>query len=120
MNYRFGRTGGTCFLALICAIGAFTFSVDAQRQGKTSQRRAILTAATTAEILAPAASSVNQCQDGAQATPTACTGAAYKTGALNRNNSHYLEGDSIPYQIILTAPANSTGNTVTLTLTKRF
>lgn len=97
-------------LLLLVTVAILSFSVGAQK--KATGRQQILDQGAAPSITE--AISATQCQDGSAAAPVACSGAAYKTGSLNRNNSHYVEGNSIPYQIILTAPAGSTGNTVQL------
>ena len=115
MNFRcFEKKKRSFAIHLTAVVGilcVFAFSVDAQRKPfRTSSP--IVAISGSADILA--ASTSQQCQNGKASAPTGCPAAAYAGGALNRNNSHYAEGDAIPYQIQLTAPANSTGNTVTL------
>src|SRR6476619_1964488 len=103
-------SASTRLLLLLVTVAVLSFSVGAQK--KAAGRQQILDTGSAPSITE--AISSNQCQDGPVAAPVPCSGTNYKTGSLNRNNSHYVEGNSIPYQIILTAPAGSTGNTVQL------
>src|SRR5215471_9660115 len=46
----------------------------------------------------------DQCQNGAVGTPpslVACAGSAWSNGNLNGNNSHWAEGDVVPYRVAL-------------------
>jgi len=97
-------------LLLLVTVVVLSFSVGAQK--KAAGRQQILDTGAAPSITEAVSS--KQCQNGKASAPVTCFGTNYATGSLNRNNSHYAEGDSIPYQIILTAPANSTGNTVQL------
>lgn len=65
-----------------------------------------------AQAAQPAAD-IDQCRNGALATPVNCTGVAWVNGNAGEANSHYVEGQSVPYRSILT---NLTpGNPVTIT-----
>ncbi|WKZ29124.1 MAG: hypothetical protein QY323_00175 [Patescibacteria group bacterium] len=44
---------------------------------------------------------LDQCSNGPVSTPNDCTGSAWQNGNLNSNNSHYAEGQSAPYRVIL-------------------
>ena len=44
---------------------------------------------------------IDQCANGKFSAPSSCTGSAWQNGDLNINNSHYREGDSVPYRIKL-------------------
>ncbi len=48
------------------------------------------------------AADLDQCQNGASASPVNCTGSAWANGNANNTNSHYQEGGSIPYRMKLT------------------
>jgi hypothetical protein len=103
-------------IALTGIICAFSLAADAQRQRRPVRSISpTVDTTSTSQISAPLSGNGTECQNGALASPVQCSGANYTTGSLQKNNSHYFEGDSIPYQITLAAPANSTGNTVTLT-----
>ncbi|HVF74310.1 MAG TPA: hypothetical protein VM938_04625 [Acidimicrobiales bacterium] len=53
---------------------------------------------------------LDQCENGKAATPKACD---WVNGNLNENNSHYGEGDSVPYRIVFSNLAASSSHTVT-------
>jgi hypothetical protein len=101
-------------VAFLGLVAIFAFSVEAQKRPSRSSGQTTIGIASPDEVLTPAASNAMQCQNGKASSPNACSNSAYSTGALNKNNSHYVEGDSIPYQVTVSAPANSTGNTITL------
>jgi uncharacterized repeat protein (TIGR01451 family)/LPXTG-motif cell wall-anchored protein len=53
---------------------------------------------------------LDQCENGKPATPKACD---WINGNLNENNSHYGEGDSVPYRIVFSNLAVGSTHTVT-------
>lgn len=56
---------------------------------------------------------LNQCANGGKGTLAACAGSNYQNGNLNENNSHWAEGEFVPFQLILT---NITSGSHTLTI----
>lgn len=44
---------------------------------------------------------LNQCANGPVSGPEDCTGANWQNGNLNANNSHYAEGQSAPYRVVM-------------------
>ena len=65
-------------------------------------------------LIAMAAStgaSLNQCGNLASTSATDCS---WQNGNLNSNQAHWLEGDSVPYQLILTGLTPNRSYTVTL------
>src|SRR4051794_13949636 len=92
------RSASNRLLILLISITVLAFSVEAQKPRKSS---------AGIGVLAPAAAAATQCHNGALAAPVSCSGTNYKSGALVKSSSHYFEGDSIPYQIGLSATAGS-------------
>ncbi|HEX6394875.1 MAG TPA: hypothetical protein VFZ97_15685, partial [Acidimicrobiales bacterium] len=45
--------------------------------------------------------SINQCANGGKGTTVACSGSAYQSGDDNGSNSHWAEGDTLPFQLTL-------------------
>ena len=41
---------------------------------------------------------IEQCRNGTFAAPAQCTGSAWQTGNAGASNSHYREGDSVPFR----------------------
>jgi len=68
-------------------------------------RRILLAAAVfSLALLAPAgarAVDLDQCANGPAGAPASCTGAAWVSTSITPANSHYLEGDSVPYAVEL-------------------
>src|SRR5690242_18354053 len=54
--------------------------------------------ASVAEAANPAAN-LDQCANGTAGSPAQCTGSAWVNGDLNPQNSHWREGDSVPFRI---------------------
>jgi len=48
------------------------------------------------------AGNIDQCRNGTFSAPVACTGSAWENGNLGGTNSHYREGDSVPFRALLT------------------
>ena len=46
--------------------------------------------------------SLNQCANGPIAAPASCSDANYQNGDLNKSNSHWAEGEFVPFQLLLT------------------
>jgi RHS repeat-associated protein len=69
--------------------------------------------ATIFPTIASAAASANlsQCGNLANGLPTSCT---WQNGNLNSNQAHWLEGDSVPYQMILSGLTPNTSYTITI------
>src|SRR5438046_140055 len=63
---------------------------------------AALSLAIGVVFAAPPAADIDQCANGPSSGPLVCTGAQWQNGNLNINNSHYREGDSVPFRIKLT------------------
>src|SRR5215469_6179623 len=60
---------------------------------------------------AAASASLSQCGNLASGTPTNCT---WQNGNLNANQAHWLEGDSVPYQLVMSGLTPNTSYTVTI------
>lgn len=57
----------------------------------------------SAQKFAPPAVDIDQCANGGVGqTPVACTGNAWQNGNLNEQQSHYYEGDFVPYRDVFT------------------
>jgi len=56
---------------------------------------------------------LNQCANGGKGTLASCSGSAYQYGDLNSSNSHWAEGDFVPFQLVLTGITKGS-HTVTL------
>jgi hypothetical protein len=63
---------------------------------------------------AAAGASIEQCRNGAAGSPVNCTGSAWVNGNAGSSNSHFVEGESVPYRAILTGLP--VGTPVTLTI----
>lgn len=50
-----------------------------------------------------AAADIDQCRNGSLASPVPCTGSAWVNGNAGASNSHWREGDSLPYRMKLTS-----------------
>jgi hypothetical protein len=48
------------------------------------------------------AANINQCRNGAFDAHVRCIGSAFQNGNLGATNSHYREGDNVPFQALLT------------------
>ncbi|MGN6430970.1 MAG: DUF7507 domain-containing protein [Gaiellaceae bacterium] len=77
---------------------------------------AIVLAAPALARAANPGADINQCRNGTFAAPVQCAGAAWQNGNLGAENSHYREGDSVPFRAILTNLDTSAGNTHTLVI----
>src|SRR5438093_1099457 len=53
------------------------------------------------------AANIDQCANGQKPTPVVCAGAQWQNGNLNAQNSHYGEGDTVPYRIKFTGLATT-------------
>jgi len=65
----------------------------------------LLAVAMAAPMLARAANpaaNIDQCRNGTTGAPATCTGSAWTNGDLGTENSHYREGDSVPFRATLT------------------
>src|SRR5919198_5145670 len=66
---------------------------------------AVLAAAATLGVGSAAganqAADLDQCANGTLASPQSCP-PGWQNGDLNQNNSHYREGDSVPFRAVLT------------------
>ncbi len=62
------------------------------------------------------AANIDQCRNGTFDAPVQCAGSAWVNGNLGPENSHYREGDSVPFRAILTDMDASAGNTHTLVI----
>src|SRR5688572_9741825 len=68
-------------------------------------------------VMAPEATTLMQCANGGRGTPEIpCDGlAAWQFGNLGRNNSQWVEGEFVPYRVLITdLTPGSTGNTITI------
>jgi uncharacterized repeat protein (TIGR01451 family) len=78
----------------------------------------LLAVAMAAPMLARAANeaaNIDQCRNGSFDAPVQCAGNAWVNGNLGPENSHYREGDSVPFRATLTVD-NSSSTTHTLTI----
>jgi uncharacterized repeat protein (TIGR01451 family) len=78
----------------------------------------LLAIAMAAPMLARAANeaaNIDQCRNGQLSAPVQCAGSAWVNGNLGPENSHYREGDSVPFRATLTVD-NTSSTTHTLTI----
>ena len=63
---------------------------------------------------------IDQCANGKTTAVVACAGAQWQNGNLNENNSHYGEGDTVPYRIKFSglAPTGTVSVTIKWDTTK--
>src|SRR4051794_17504444 len=74
----------------------------------------LLAVAMAAPMLARAANpaaNIDQCRNGTIAAPEQCINNAWENGNLGEQNSHYREGDSVPFRAVLTDLNAAAGNT---------
>jgi uncharacterized repeat protein (TIGR01451 family) len=79
----------------------------------------LLAVAMAAPMLAKAANpaaNIDQCRNGQITAPVQCANDAWVNGNLGEQNSHYREGDSVPFRATLTDLNASVGNTHTLVI----
>jgi uncharacterized repeat protein (TIGR01451 family) len=79
----------------------------------------LLAVAMAAPMLAKAANpaaNIDQCRNGQISAPEQCANDAWVNGNLGEQNSHYREGDSVPFRATLTDLDASAGNTHTLVI----
>jgi len=79
----------------------------------------LLAVAMAAPMLARAANpaaNIDQCRNGSIDAPVQCINNAWQNGNLGPENSHYREGDSVPFRAVLTNLDTSAGNTHTLVI----
>jgi uncharacterized repeat protein (TIGR01451 family) len=79
----------------------------------------LLAIAMAAPMLAKAANpaaNIDQCRNGQISAPVQCANDAWVNGNLGEQNSHYREGDSVPFRATLTDLNASVGNTHTLVI----
>src|SRR6266576_7299351 len=62
------------------------------------------------------AANIDQCRNGQITDPVPCIDNAWQNGNLGPENSHYREGDSVPFRAALTNLDASAGNTHTLVI----
>jgi uncharacterized repeat protein (TIGR01451 family) len=78
----------------------------------------VLAIAMAAPMLARASSeaaNIDQCRNGQFSAPVQCAGSAWVNGNLGPENSHYREGDSVPFRATLTGIDTSvTSHTLTI------
>jgi uncharacterized repeat protein (TIGR01451 family) len=77
----------------------------AGRAGRVLAATAFLIAivmAVPAVAWAKEAANIDQCRNGTFSDPVRCAGSAWVNGNLGPENSHYREGDSVPFRAILT------------------
>jgi len=75
----------------------------------------VMSAPALARAANPAAN-IDQCRNGTFSAPVQCIDSAWQNGNLGPENSHYREGDSVPFRAVLTNLDASTGNTHTLVI----
>jgi uncharacterized repeat protein (TIGR01451 family) len=79
----------------------------------------LLAIAMAAPMLARAANpaaNIDQCRNGQITAPAQCIDSAWENGNLGPENSHYREGDSVPFRAVLTNLSTAVGNTHTLVI----
>jgi uncharacterized repeat protein (TIGR01451 family) len=79
----------------------------------------LLAVAMAAPMLARAANpaaNIDQCRNGQITAPVQCANDAWVNGNLGEQNSHYREGDSVPFRATLTDLNAAAGNTHTLVI----
>jgi uncharacterized repeat protein (TIGR01451 family) len=79
----------------------------------------LLAIAMAAPMLARAANpaaNIDQCRNGTVAAPEQCIDNAWQNGNLGETNSHYREGDSVPFRAVLTNLDDSAANTHSLVI----
>jgi uncharacterized repeat protein (TIGR01451 family) len=79
----------------------------------------LLAIAMAAPMLARAANpaaNIDQCRNGTIDAPVQCINSAWQNGNLGETNSHYREGDSVPFRAVLTNLDDSAGNSHTLVI----
>jgi len=79
----------------------------------------LLAVAMAAPMLAKAANpaaNIDQCRNGQITAPVRCIDNAWQNGNLGPENSHYREGDSVPFRAVLTNLDASAANTHTLVI----
>ena len=79
----------------------------------------LLAIAMAAPMLARAANpaaNIDQCRNGTINAPVQCINNAWQNGNLGETNSHYREGDSVPFRAVMTNLDTSAGNTHTLVI----
>jgi uncharacterized repeat protein (TIGR01451 family) len=77
---------------------------------------AIVLAAPALARAANPAADIDQCRNGTFSAPVQCIDDAWQNGNLGPENSHYREGDSVPFRAVLTNLDASAGNTHTLVI----
>src|SRR5207248_3076617 len=77
---------------------------------------AIVMAAPMLARAANPAANIDQCRNGQIPAPVQCIDNAWQNGNLGSENSHYREGDSVPFRAVLTNLDTSAGNTHTLVI----
>jgi len=60
------------------------------------------------------AGSLDQCKNGQLPSTNPCSGADWVSGNVGSQNSHFVEGESIPYRAIITGLSSSTAHTVVI------
>lgn len=92
-------------IALLFLAGFSASKLQAQRNSKSLD---------SARLLAEAAD-LDQCRNGEIGSEVPCVGNAWVNGNLGPQNSHYKEGDSVPYRYKLTGlTPNVAGQTITI------
>ena len=79
----------------------------------------LLAIAMAAPMLARAANpaaNIDQCRNGTIDAPVRCINNGWENGNLGETNSHYREGDSVPFRAVLTNLDDSAGNTHSLVI----
>jgi uncharacterized repeat protein (TIGR01451 family) len=77
---------------------------------------AVVMAAPMLAKAANPAANIDQCRNGQISAPVQCANDAWVNGNLGEQNSHYREGDSVPFRATLTDLNASVGNTHTLVI----
>ena len=91
-------------VALLCLVGLSAYNIQAQKGSKSFE---------AAKLLAEAAD-LDQCENGKIGSEKPCVGNNWVNGNLNGNNSHYREGDSVPYRYKLSGLTPNTSNQITI------
>src|SRR3954452_14284867 len=86
-----------------------------------SSKMILLTVAVVAVFALPGmakaagpAATIDQCRNGTFASPNQCIDGTWENGNLGGTNSHYREGDSVPFRALISGlgAGASTGNTL--------
>lgn len=100
------------------ASGAFSTSWTVAYPGSAFKVTAVdfstLGDVSTEFIVLSAGASLEQCRNGTFDVPVQCSGTAWVNGNLNASQAHFVEGESVPYRLLLADLTPGTQYTVTV------